>query len=74
MTLYPQNKANLLPESSVHIGFEANAALKNLNRTQATATKISKKRESNGYPYVGKFNRTFTKHSLTFVFAAFLPL
>ena len=70
MTPDTKKKANLLPESSADIGFEANAALKNLNRTQATDTKISEKRERSGYPYGGKVNGTSTK-ILTFALAIF---
>ena len=36
MKLDPQNKANLLPESSVDILFETNATLKNLSTIEAT--------------------------------------
>lgn len=36
MKLDPWNKANLLPESSVDIVFEANATLQNLSTIEAT--------------------------------------
>lgn len=74
MKLDLQSKANLLLESSVDTGFEANAALNNLNRMQATNTKISGRCEGSGIRMVEILMEGSLKYSLTFVLAAFSPL
>ena len=50
MKLDPQNKANLLPESSVDIVIEANATLKNLSTIEATDKQKFWKNIKTGYP------------------------
>lgn len=74
MKLDLQSKANLLLESSVDTGFEANAALNNLNRMQATNTKISGRCEGSGYPYGGNINGRFTKIFINFCSGGILTI
>ena len=59
MKLDPQNKANLQPESSVDVVFEANATLKNLSTIEAT-DKQKFCKNKNWLSISRKVNGTFT--------------